>query len=72
MKSTAGGLFERNVMTGDWVEKGDLFARVLDFDGTTLEEIRAPETGTVLTVIASRAIKAEGFAGKIGVVETQS
>ena len=68
VKSTEGGLFERQVMTGDWVEKGDLFARVLDFDGTILEEIRAVEAGTVLTVIASRAIKPEGFAGKIGVL----
>jgi predicted deacylase len=68
VKSKEGGLFERHVMTGDWVEEGDLFARVLDFDGSVLEEIRAAEAGTVLTVIASRAIRADGFAGKIGVV----
>jgi predicted deacylase len=68
LKSTVAGLFERQVMVGDWIEKDAVFARVRDFDGTLLEEIRAPEAGTVLTVIASRAIKAEGFAGKIGVV----
>jgi predicted deacylase len=68
LKSTVAGLFERQVMVADWIEKDAVFARVRDFDGTLLEEIRAPEAGTVLTVIASRAIKAEGFAGKIGVV----
>lgn len=71
MKSKAGGIFERHVMTGDWLEQGALFGRVLDFDGTLLEELRAPEAGTVLTVIASRAIKADGFAGKIGVVDSE-
>jgi len=68
LKSTVAGLFERQVMVSDWIEKDAVFARVRDFDGTLLEEIRAPETGTVLTVIAARAIKADGFAGKIGVM----
>lgn len=68
VKSTAAGLFEREVMVGDWIKEGDIFARVREFDGTLLEEIRAPVEGTVLTVISARAIKADGFAGKMGVV----
>lgn len=66
--STAEGLFEPGVVVGDWIEKGEVFAQVRDFDGTLLEELRAPEEGTVLTVIAARAIKANGFAGKLGIV----
>jgi predicted deacylase len=69
VRSTAGGVFERQVMTGDWVEPGQVFGRVLDFDGTVLEEIRAEAAGVVLTVICAPAIKAEGFAGKIGVIK---
>jgi len=66
--SEEGGVFERNVMVGEWIEKDGLFGEVLDFDGSLLEEIRAPEAGVVLTVISSPAIKPGGFAGKIGVV----
>ena len=68
--SKEGGVFERNVMVGEWVEKDDLFGEIFDFDGSLLEEVRAPEAGVVLTVISSPAIKAGGFAGKIGVVPT--
>ena len=50
------------------MEEGDVFVRILDFDGTLLEEIRAPEAGVVMDVINARAIKAGGFAGKIGVI----
>jgi predicted deacylase len=68
IKSTAAGIFEPEVMVGDWIDEGDVFALVREFDGTLLEEIRAPVEGTVLTVISARAIKADGFAGKMGVV----
>jgi predicted deacylase len=52
-----------------WMEAGDVFGRVMDFDGTSLlEEVRVDEAGTVLDVISARAIKAGGFAGKIGVL----
>jgi predicted deacylase len=68
VKSTEGGVFERSVMVGDWVEKGDVFGRVYDFDGTLLEEIQAEDAGVVLTVISAPAIKPDGFAGKIGVL----
>jgi uncharacterized protein len=68
MLSEQGGVFKRNVMVGDWVDEGDLFGSVYDFDGSLLEEIRAPEGGVVLTVISVPAIKPGGFAGKIGVV----
>lgn len=71
VRSTTGGVFKRAVMTGDWVEEGQLFGQVLDFDGSVLEEIRAQQAGVVLTVISSPAIKPEGFAGKIGVVKDE-
>jgi len=41
---------------------------VVDYEGTVLEQIRAPEAGTVLDVIVARMIKAGGFGGKIGVL----
>jgi predicted deacylase len=66
--SQEGGVFKRNVMVGDRVEEGDLFGAVYDFDDTLLEEIHTPEAGIVLTVISSPAIRAGGFAGKIGVL----
>jgi predicted deacylase len=66
--SREGGVFKRNVMIGDWVEEGDLLGRVFDFDGSLLEEVRAPEAGIMLTVIATPAIRVGGFAGKIGVL----
>lgn len=72
VKSTEGGVFERNVMVGDWIEEGGVFGRVYDFDGSLLEELRAPEAGVVLTVISTPAIKPDGFAGKIGVVSSPS
>jgi predicted deacylase len=53
---------------GDWVDEGAVFARVLDFDGSVLEEVRTPDAGVVLTVINSRALKAGGFAGKVGAI----
>jgi predicted deacylase len=68
VKSKAAGLFTAKVTVGDWIETGQLFAEIRDFDDTLLEELRAPEAGVVLTVIFSRAIKADGFAGKIGVL----
>jgi predicted deacylase len=69
VKSTKAGLFEPMVAVGDWIEKDAVFARVRDFDGTLLEELCASEAGAVITVIAARAIAANGFAGKIGVVK---
>lgn len=68
MLANEGGVFKRSVMAGDWIEKDEVFGRVFDFDGTLLEELRAPEAGVVLTVISTPAIKVNGFAGKIGVV----
>ncbi|MFN8475338.1 MAG: succinylglutamate desuccinylase/aspartoacylase family protein [Anaerolineae bacterium] len=68
LRTTELGLYQPAVSVGDWIEQGGLFARVLDFDGSVLEEICAPEAGVVLDVIVGRAIKAGGFAGKIGVL----
>jgi len=68
LKTTQLGLYQPAVTVGDWIEKDAVFARVLDFDGRLLEEIRVPEAGVVLDVISARGIKANAFAGKIGVV----
>jgi predicted deacylase len=68
MKTTTEGLYVPKVRVGQWVEAGDLFAEVRGFDGELLEELRCPERGTVLDVIIARAIKAGGFAGKLGVL----
>lgn len=68
MLSKEGGVFERKVMVGEWIEQDGLFGRVYDFDGTLLEELRAPAGGVVLTVNSTPAIRPGGFAGKIGVV----
>jgi predicted deacylase len=75
LNTTKAGLYEPAVVVGEWIEKDAVFARVRDFDGTLLEEVRAPEAGVVLTMINARCIDAgggddflKGFAGKIGVV----
>lgn len=68
IKTTQLGLYAPQVAVGDWIEKNGLFAKVLDFDGTVLEEIRVPEAGVVLDVITGRALAAGAFAGKIGVL----
>lgn len=76
LKAGSDGLYEPDVVVGQWIEKGAIFGRVRDFDGTLLEEIRAPEAGVVLTVVNARCIEAnreerrlQGFAGKIGVIK---
>lgn len=69
MKTTRGGLVRPAVQVGDWIEEGQTFSEILDFDGTLLETLRAPEAGAVIDVINSRAIKEGGFAGKIAVCE---
>jgi uncharacterized protein len=75
LNTSSAGLYEPAVTVGQWIEKGDVFARVRDWDGSLLEEIRAPDDGVVLTIINARCIDAgggsdflQGFAGKIGVV----
>jgi predicted deacylase len=68
LKTTRMGLYQPLVTVGDWIERDAVFARVLDFDGTLLEEIRVSEAGVVLDVIRARVIKAYACAGKIGVI----
>lgn len=68
IKTTRAGLYQPAVEIGQWMEAGDVFARVVDYDGTVLEEITVDEPGTVLDVITARAIKAGGFGGKTGVL----
>jgi predicted deacylase len=67
VETRVAGRFEPRVDSGDWVEEGASFGRILDVDGAVLEELRAPASGTVLYLMAARWIKAKGFAGKIGV-----
>jgi predicted deacylase len=67
VESREAGRFEPAIDAGDWIEEGAPFARVRDADGRVLEELRAPASGTVLYLMAARWIKANGFAGKIGV-----
>lgn len=61
-------------MAGKRIEQVDVHdrhhdhtARILDFDGTLLETIVAPEAGAVVDVITARVIAEGGSAGKIGV-----
>lgn len=68
MKASAGGLYVPKVEVGDWIPAGGLFAEVHDMSGTVVDELRAPEAGTVLDVIIARWIKEGGFAGKLGVL----
>jgi predicted deacylase len=68
MKTTKGGLYEPAVSVGQWIEAGQVFSRVLDYEGTVIEELLAPEGGPVLDMIIARAIKPGGFGGKIGVL----
>jgi predicted deacylase len=68
IKTTSAGIYEPAVSIGQWIEAGQVFARVLDYSGNVLEEIKVPEAGTVLDVIIARAIKENGFGGKIGVL----
>jgi hypothetical protein len=67
LKTTKGGVMRPAVEVGDWVEAGDLFAEVLDHDGTVLDQVRVTEAGVVLDVITARGIGADAFAGKIGI-----
>ena len=68
MKTTKGGIYAPAVSVGQWINEGEVFSRVLDYDGNVLEEVVAPESGTVLDMIIARAIKPGGFGGKIGVI----
>jgi predicted deacylase len=69
MRAPKPGLFDAHVVVGQWIERGQSFATIRDYDGTPIAQMTAPEAGTVLTVLASRAINDDGFAGKIGVVQ---
>lgn len=68
LRTAHGGLYEPEVSAGQWIRQGEVFSRVRGHDGSILEEILAPESGTVLDVIVARGIKRDGFAGKIGVL----
>ena len=67
MKTTVGGLVRPAVEVGDWIAEGQLFSEILGYDGTVLEQLLAPEAGSVIDVITARGIKAGAFAGKIAV-----
>jgi predicted deacylase len=57
------------VEVGDWIAEGQVFTSVLTYDGEVVEVLTAPEAGVVIDVINSRAIAANGFAGKIAVLK---
>lgn len=62
------GLYSSRVAAGTWIEKGDIFGVVRDFDGSVLEEILAPESGIALDVVVARAIKEGTKIGDIGTI----
>jgi predicted deacylase len=75
LRVDADGLWEPAVVVGQWIDKNAVFGRVLDFDGTLLQELLAPAGGVVLTVVNARCIESnkeeyrlQGFAGKIGAI----
>jgi predicted deacylase len=69
MKVKAGGVLRPEVEVGDWIAEGQVFTSVLTYDGEVVEVLTAPEAGVVIDVINSRAIAANGFAGKIAVLK---
>jgi hypothetical protein len=71
LSSDHQGLYDPVAEIGGWIEEGDDFAVVRDFDGTELQRIRAPESGVVLDVVHGRLIREDGFVGKIGVLPRQ-
>ena len=68
MRTRAGGIYVPKVTIGEWIDAGQTFAEIHDFDNAVLDVLKAPEAGLVLTVVHARCVKAEAFAGKIGVV----
>jgi predicted deacylase len=75
LRAKSEGLWEPAVVVGQWIGKDAVFGRVRDFDGTLVEEIRAPAAGVVLTVVNARCIESDqgesrlqGFAGKIAAI----
>lgn len=66
LTSGATGLLYPQVQPGQMVAQGALFARVTDFHGNTLEEIRAPFAGEVLYVVATPPINKGEPVGFIG------
>lgn len=66
LTSGATGLLYPQVQPGQMVAEGALFARITDFHGRTLEEIRAPFAGEVLYVVATPPINKGEPVGFIG------
>jgi hypothetical protein len=56
LRSAHTGLLYPVAEPGQTVAKGSLIARVTDFHGTLLEELRAPFDGEVLYVVATPPI----------------
>ena len=55
---------------GQRVEKNTLLARITDFHGATLEEIRAPFSGEILYVVSTPPISKGEPVAMVGVVRT--
>jgi predicted deacylase len=58
LRSSATGILVAEVERGHTVARGTLLARVTDFQGRTLEEIRSPFDGEVLYIVATPPITA--------------
>lgn len=56
LRSDHDGCYYADVKVGDTVTKGQAVGRVAGFDGTTLQSISAPVTGTVLFLVTTLAI----------------
>ena len=61
-----GGFFEDGAALGDEVSAGQMLARIVDAYGETVEEIRAPVGGVVLTIPVNPAAGTGTWAYEIG------
>lgn len=68
LSSPATGILYPQVERGDSVDKGQLLARITDFFGAELAEVRAPFAGEVLYIVATPPITEGQPVGCVGAV----
>jgi predicted deacylase len=68
LSSPATGILYPHVEPGDSVNKGQLLARITDFFGAELAEVRAPFAGEVLYIVATPPISEGQPVGCVGAV----
>ena len=66
LSSPATGILYPEVERGDMVAKGQLLARITDFFGGALAEVRAPFAGEVLYIVATPPITEGQPVGCVG------